>query len=104
MVQGIESCSKRTPYPVSCTRFRVGDSGLRDQVGEPARPAHPTGSGGAFCVRLGMYVSPRVNILGGGRGAAAHPIPVQEPGCGAMGSECKIGGDNDDLRWAIIPF
>ena len=70
MVKGrIESRPKRTPYPVSCTRFRVGDSGLRDQVGEPARPAHPTGGGGTFCVRLGMYVSPRVKILG-----AAAPV------------------------------
>ena len=32
----------------------------------PAAPAHPTGGGGTFCVRLGMYVSPRVKILGAG--------------------------------------
>jgi len=35
-------------------------------ISPPAAPAHPTGGGGTFCVRLGMYVSPRVKILGAG--------------------------------------
>ena len=39
------------------------------------RPAHPTGGGRTFCVRLGMYVSPRVKILGG-RGSARSPDPA----------------------------
>ncbi|MDE0597356.1 MAG: hypothetical protein OSB65_19105, partial [Roseibacillus sp.] len=34
-------------------------------ISPPAAPAHPTGGVGTFCVRLGMYGSPRVKILGG---------------------------------------
>ena len=54
----------------------------------PAAPAHPTGGGGTFCVRLGMYVSPRVKILGG-VGDACRPqnlltfLPISDPFNGA---------------------
>ena len=59
------SCSS-TPYPVSYTQFRLGDSELTDQIRISFAPAHPTGGGGTFCVGFGMYISTRVKILGAG--------------------------------------
>ena len=71
----------------------------------PAAPAHPTGGGGTFCVRLGMYVSPRVKILGGvGVQRPTHPragtrVRATGEGCGARVKgaahrvACKGAGD-----------
>ena len=42
-------------------------------------PAHPTGGGGAFCVRLGMYVSPGMKFFGGARCVLQ---PCSAPGAG----------------------
>ena len=48
----------------------------------PAAPAHATGGGGTFCTRWCMYVSPRMKILGWGRGAAAPPSRCRKQGAG----------------------
>ena len=56
-----------------------------DQVdGFSCAPPHPTGGGATFCVRLGMYVSPRVKILGVG-----HPHP--RAGTMVRGAVCGLG-------------
>ena len=59
----------------------VQGRGFRAQR-SPLCPTHPTGVGGTFCVRLGMYVSPRVKILGvgarvKGAGCLLHTEPEE---------------------------
>jgi len=50
------------------------------------RFAHATGGGGTFYTRSCMYVSPRMKILGQGRGCSGPPIRVQEAGSPCKGS------------------
>ena len=51
-------------HPLPRLLHTVQGRGFRAVAGS-APPAHPTGGGGTFCVRFGMYVSPRMKILGG---------------------------------------
>ena len=69
--QGDKTYSLRT---LERNKAQAGNAFGVTAISPPAPPAHPTGGGGTFCVRLGMYVSPRVKILGGvGVQRPTHP-------------------------------
>ena len=71
MVQGIESCSKRTPYPVSCTRFRVGDSG---QLLAQLHPHTPPVGVALLCALGYICITPRENSWGRRSGLLADQL------------------------------
>jgi len=77
----INGCSSRLVHAFSPALDVPPDDSLGDR---PRSPRTPHRWGRTFCVRLGMYVSPRVKILGG--------VGVQRPTHPRAGTRVRCTG------------